>query len=158
VSPARLDCVELPSTCRGGVRFVRASSNGLTVLVVEDDWLVRADIVLGLQQEGWVALEASAGDGALKVLLRNAVDLLITDIGLADAMTGWEVAEAFRTSRPMAPVIYASGGPNNDARKVLGSVFLSKPVVISRLLAAYRSLVKDVEFDAARLTVRAHSH
>jgi two-component system, response regulator PdtaR len=134
------------------VRFVRASSNGLTVLVVEDDWLVRADIVLGLQQEGWVALEASTGDGALKLLLRNAVDLLITDIGLADAMTGWDVAEAFRNSRPMAPVIYASGGPNNDARQVPESVFLSKPVVISRLLAACRSLVKGVEFDAARFS------
>jgi two-component system, response regulator PdtaR len=123
---------------------VRASCNGLTVLVVEDDWLVRADIVLGLQQEGWVALEASTGDGALKLLLRNAVDLLITDIGLADAMTGWDVAEALRTSHPMAPVIYASGGPNNDARQVPESVFLSKPVVISRLLAACRSLVNLV--------------
>jgi hypothetical protein len=51
------------------------SSNGLTVLVVEDDWLVRADIVLGLQQEGWMVLEASTGDGALKVLLEsNTVD------------------------------------------------------------------------------------
>jgi len=124
---------------------VRASSNGRTVLVVEDDWLVRADIVLGLQQEGWMVLEASTGDGALKVLLEsNTVDLLITDIGLADAMTGWDVAEAFRTSRPVAPVIYASGGPNNDARQVPGSVFLSKPVVISGLLAACTSLVRGV--------------
>jgi CheY-like chemotaxis protein len=99
------------------------------------------------------------GDGALKVLLETkVVDLLITDIGLADAMTGCDVAEAFRTSRPMAPVIYVSGGPNNDARRVPGSVFLSKPVVISRLLAACRSLVEGVGFDAARLTVRAPSH
>jgi hypothetical protein len=36
---------------------VRDSPNGLTVLVVEDDWLVRADIVLGLQQERWTVLE-----------------------------------------------------------------------------------------------------
>jgi two-component system, response regulator PdtaR len=96
---------------------VRDSPNGLTVLVVEDDWLVRADIVLGLQQEGWTVLEASTGDGALRALLEsNTVDLLVTDIGLGDAMTGWDVAEAFRTSRPLTPVIYASGGPNNDAR------------------------------------------
>ena len=83
---------------------MKASSNGLTVLVVEDDWLVRADIVLGLQQEGWMVLEASTGDGALKVLLEsNTVDLLITDIGLADAMTGWDVAEAFRYFPPRWP-------------------------------------------------------
>ena len=47
---------------------MRASPNGLTVLVVEDDWLVRADIVLGLEQEGWFVLEASTGEGALKLL------------------------------------------------------------------------------------------
>jgi CheY-like chemotaxis protein len=96
---------------------------------------------------------APTGDGALKVLLEtNAVDLLVTDIGLADDVTGWDVAEAFRTSRPMAPVIYASGGPNNDARQVPGIVFLSKPVGISRLLGACRSLVKGVEVDTARFS------
>ena len=122
---------------------MKASSDGLAVLVAEDDWLVRADIVLGLQEEGWTVLEASTGDGALKVLLETKiVDLLITDIGLADAVTGWDVAEAFRTSRPMAPVIYTSGGPNDDARQVPGSVFLSKPVVIPRLLEACRHLVQ----------------
>jgi len=122
---------------------VRASSTGLTVLVVEDDWLVREDFVLHLQQEGWVVLEAFTGAGALKALREaKIVDLLITDIGLGDAITGWDVAEAFRVSRPIAPVIYASGNPDNDARRVEGSVFLSKPVVISWLLATCRRLVK----------------
>ena len=122
---------------------MRASSNGLTVLVVEDDWLVRADIVLSLQEEGWMVLEASTGNGALKVLLESpTVDLLITDISLDDATTGWDIAEAFRTSSPMAAVIYASGGPNDEARQVPGSIFLSKPVVISQLLGACRSLME----------------
>ncbi len=112
---------------------------------------MRVDIVLSLQEEGWMVLEAATGARALKLLLEsNIVDLLITDIGLADAVTGWDVAEAFRTTRPMAPVIYASGGPNNDARQVPGSVFLSKPVVISRLLAACRSLVKGVDERSAQ--------
>lgn len=122
---------------------MRDSSNGLTVLVVEDDWLVRADIVLSLHEEGWMVVEASTGDGALKALLESKIlDLLITDVGLPDAVTGWDVAEAFRSSRPMAPVIYASGGPNDDARQVPGSVVMSKPVVISRLLEACRSLAR----------------
>jgi CheY-like chemotaxis protein len=129
---------------------VKASSNGMTVLVVEDDWLVREDIVLSLQQEGWIVLESATGAGALKALREaKIVDLLITDIGLADAITGWDVADAFRISRPISPVIYASGNPNNDARKVAGSVFLSKPVVISSLLATCRSLVKEATSNSA---------
>jgi CheY-like chemotaxis protein len=132
---------------------VRASPDGRTVLVVEDDWLVRADMVLGLQREGWTVLEAAAGAGAAEVLRENdIVDLLVTDIGLADAMTGWDVAEVFRASRPKAPVVYVSGGPNNDERQVPGSVFLTKPVVISLLLTTCVELVKtyEREFEARR--------
>ena len=129
---------------------MKSSSNGMTVLVVEDDWLVREDIVLGLQQEGWIVLESATGAAALKALREaRIVDLLITDIGLADAITGWDVADAFRISRPISPVIYASGNPNNGARKVAGSVFLSKPVAISSLLATCRSLVKEVNSHSA---------
>ncbi len=129
---------------------MKASSNGMTVLVVEDDWLLREDIVLSLQQEGWIVLASATGAAALKALREaRIVDLLITDIGLADAITGWDVADAFRISRPISPVIYASGNPNNDARKVAGSVFLSKPVVISSLLATCRSLVKEVNSHSA---------
>jgi CheY-like chemotaxis protein len=80
--------------------------NALTVLVVEDDGLVREDIVLGLQQEGWIVLQAATGAGALKALQEtNTVDLLITDIRLADALAGWDIAEAFRASSPIGAVI-----------------------------------------------------
>ena len=122
---------------------MKASFNGLSVLFVEDDWLVRADLVLGLEEEGLIVLEAATGAGALDLLRDNkTVDLLITDISLADAMTGWDVADAFRILHPGAPVIYASGNPSNEERQVAGSVFLSKPVLISRLLTAFGRLIK----------------
>jgi CheY-like chemotaxis protein len=116
--------------------------NGLTVLVVEDDWLVREDMVLGLQQEGWIVLEADTGVGALKLLREtNTIDLLVTDIRLADAMTGWDVAEAVRASRPKIPVIYTSGNPDNNARRVPESIFLNKPVTTRDLILACHRLL-----------------
>ena len=139
--PARVSI--LSSTLgRGGARALQAARKVLTVLVVEDDWLVREDIVTDLRQEGWEVLEAGTGAGAL-IALREAekVDLLITDIGLADALTGWDVADALGTSHPQAPVIYASGNPANDHRRVAGSVFLSKPVAASELTATCRKLL-----------------
>lgn len=127
---------------RVGVRLMRAF-NSLTVLVVEDDGFVREDMVLGLQQEGWIVLEAATGAGALKVLRETeTIDLLITDILLADALTGWDVAEAFRVSRPLGPVIYASGNPDNVVRRVASSVFLSKPVIMAVLLVACRKVLR----------------
>jgi CheY-like chemotaxis protein len=117
-------------------------SDGLTVLVVEDDWLVREDMVLGLKQEGWTVLEANTGAGALKLLREtNTIDLLVTDIRLADDMTGWDVAEAVRASRPKIPVIYTSGNPDNNGRRVPESIFLNKPVTDRELILACHRLL-----------------
>ena len=121
---------------------MQAARKAVTVLVVEDDWLIRENIVTDLRQEGWAVLEAATGAGALTALHDGEkVDLLITDIKLADALTGWEVAEAFRTAHPEVPVIYASGNPANDHRRVAGSVFLSKPVAASELTATCHKLL-----------------
>ena len=124
------------------MRALQAARKVVTVLVVEDDWIVREDIVTNLRQEGWAVLEAATGAGAVRALHEGEkVDLLITDIGLADALTGWDVAEVLRTSHPEVPVIYASGNPANDHRQVAGSLFLSKPVAVSELTAACRQLL-----------------
>jgi hypothetical protein len=66
-----------------------------------------------------------AATGATALRDAKIVDLLITDIGLGGAVTGWDVADAFRASRPIAPGIYASGNSNNDARRIGASIFLS---------------------------------
>jgi two-component system, OmpR family, response regulator len=122
-----------------------ARFDGLVVLIVEDDWIVREDLASGLRQEGWTVLEAEKGARALEVVREaEIVDLLITDIRLADAVTGWDVAEAFRASYPKTPVIYASGNPDNLSRRVSESTFLGKPVVISELLATCRKVLEGV--------------
>jgi two-component system, OmpR family, response regulator len=109
--------------------------NGLTVLVIEDDWFVREDIASGFRQEGWTVLEAATGADALKWLQETkTLDVLITDIRLADGTPGWDIAEAVRELHPKIPVIYASGNPNNDSRRVPESIFLSKPVTARELM------------------------
>jgi CheY-like chemotaxis protein len=103
--------------------------NGLTVLVVEDDGLVREDIAGWFRQQGWIVLETAIGAGALQFIREaSRLHLLITDLDLADAVTGWDVAEAGRVSHPDLAVIYASGGPKDHARLMPGSILLSKPV------------------------------
>jgi CheY-like chemotaxis protein len=115
---------------------------GLTAVVVEDDWMLREITVTELQEMGWTVLEAASGAGALMVLREaQTVDLLVTDIQLADAISGWDVAEAFRVSDPEVSVIYASGNPSNPSRRVTESVFLSKPIEISKLESICRKLL-----------------
>ena len=71
--------------------------DGLTVLVVEDDWLVRENIAGEFRREGWTVLEAGTGASALRRLRETKIlDVPIRDIRLADATTGWDIAEAAR--------------------------------------------------------------
>jgi CheY-like chemotaxis protein len=116
--------------------------DGLTALVVEDDGLVREDIAAWFRQQGWSVVETAIGAGALQ-LIREAgsLHLLFTDINLADAVTGWDVAEAGRVLHPDLAVIYASGGRKDHARLVPGSIFLSKPVSPDDIMLACSRLM-----------------
>jgi CheY-like chemotaxis protein len=121
---------------------MKASSKGRIALVVEDDWFVREDIANQFRQEGWMVIEAATGAKALDVLREwGGIDVLVTDIRLADEMTGWDVAEAVRIMYPEVPVIYASGALNDQGRGVQNSVSLSKPMSAHDLLLACSKLL-----------------
>jgi CheY-like chemotaxis protein len=121
---------------------MKPSLKGRVALVVEDDWFVREDIANQFRQEGWMVIEAATGAKALAVLReRGGIDVLVTDISLADEMTGWDVAEAVRIIYPEVPVIYASGAPNAQGRGVQNSVSLSKPMSAHDLLLACSKLL-----------------
>jgi DNA-binding response OmpR family regulator len=113
-----------------------------TVLVVEDEWLLRMELADELQAAGWKVVEAASGEDALAVLAREPrVDFLITDIRLGGAADGWDVADAFRDRRANGAVIYVSANPDLASRRTPGSVFLGKPVEMRSLLATCDALV-----------------
>ena len=110
--------------------------------MVEDDWFVREDIAAQFREEGWQVLEAETGAQALELLREGqSIDILVTDIMLADSITGWDVAEALSRLHPQVPVIYASGGRDIDSRRVLHSVSLRKPFSGHDLLSAGSKLL-----------------
>jgi CheY-like chemotaxis protein len=114
------------------------------VLIVEDEWLVRAEIVNEFQRAGWKVHESSTGEGALALLRAGQrVDVLITDIQLAGYLSGWDVAEAFRADCAEMPIIYTSANSPESARRVPGSAFLDKPCNSTELLKACRRLVRS---------------
>ena len=92
-------------------------------LVVEDEWIVRNNIVNELRESGWTVVETATGEEALALLADREVDVVLTDIQLAGAMTGWDVARAARGARPNLPVIYASANASDPLRRVEGSLF-----------------------------------
>jgi PAS domain S-box-containing protein len=111
---------------------------GETVLVVDDEPIVRMLIVDVLEEGGYLAVEAADGPAALKRLESDArIDLLITDVGLPGGMNGRQVADAARTLRPGLKVLFITGYAENavvgDGRLEEGMEIITKPFATAAL-------------------------
>ncbi len=120
-------------------------SGDKTILVVEDDELVRLFVAETLQDLGCTVLEARDGPSALKLLEdTDGLDLLITDIGLP-GMTGWQLLEAVRADRPDLKVLLTTGygrdsGPDGNAMDD-NTHLLSKPFTGGALTRTVREIL-----------------
>ena len=119
-----------------------------TVLVVEDEWLVRMEMTAAFEDEGCAVIEGASAEDAIQLLhaSRNdgaAIDLLVTDIRLGGALTGWDVAAAARQLDAEIAVIYVSANPAAPGRHVAGSVFLDKPALASQVIAEARRILES---------------
>jgi CheY-like chemotaxis protein len=145
--PRRLLPLAMRNACRAklslGIRdFVVAvsithGSGTPTILVVEDEIVVRTAVVQYLQEHGCTVLEAETGERAMAMCRSDTeLDILLTDINLNGPFSGWDLADAFRTARPGIAVVYASGTGRDRSRCVSRSRFFSKPYRMSDILGA----------------------
>ncbi len=105
---------------------------GETILVVEDDELVRGFTVSQLRSLGYRVVEASDGPKAQKILEGDqSIDLMFTDVVMPGGMTGRQLAEAAVRRRPGLKTLYTSGYTENSivhqGKLDPGVHFLAKP-------------------------------
>jgi two-component system cell cycle sensor histidine kinase/response regulator CckA len=79
-----------------------------TILVVEDQEILRTLISVILGRFGYRVLLAADGKTALEMAARESIDLLLTDV-VMPGQAGFELAEAIRTTTPNLPVVFMSG-------------------------------------------------
>ncbi|CAI8794259.1 Response regulator [Pseudomonas sp. IT-347P] len=109
------------------------STTPSTILVVEDDDIVRMLIADVLEELEFKVLEAEDGDAALELLedMNNQIDLMMTDHGLP-GMNGRELATKARELRPALPILFASGYA--ETIDVPGDMYvIGKPFSIDQL-------------------------
>jgi signal transduction histidine kinase len=89
-----------------------------TILVVEDDSLVRAYVVAQIRSLGYATLAASNGQEALAVLRSSdPIDLLFTDVIMPGSMNGRELSIEALKLRPTLKVLFTSGYTENAMDK-----------------------------------------
>jgi|GEM_PF-2422126 len=117
-----------------------------TILMVEDDDLVRSHVESQLGALGYRVLAARDGPEALEVLRRNPdVDLLFTDIVMPGGMNGRRLAEEARRRCPALKVLFTSGYTDNaivhHGNLDPGIELLSKPYTRERLATRLRAVL-----------------
>jgi CheY-like chemotaxis protein len=128
------------------VPVVLMTGDGETVLVVEDEPVVRGLIVEVVADLGFAALEATDGPGALEVLQTSQrIDLLISDVGLP-GLNGRQLADAARLLRPGLKVIFMTGYAEvaASAQGFLepGMSLITKPFAMAELAAKIRAVIE----------------
>jgi CheY-like chemotaxis protein len=118
-----------------------------TILIVEDDHLVRAFVVGQIQSLGYVTLSAVNADEAL-VILNSAqpIDLLFTDMIMPGSMNGRQLADEALRRRPSLKILFTSGYTENTVihygRLDAGVLLLAKPYRRADLARMIRSALE----------------
>jgi CheY-like chemotaxis protein len=135
----------------------RLESGSETILVVEDDDMVRTSVITQLQSLGYPTIAAASGDEALAIVDSGAAfDLLFTDVILAKSMNGRLLALEIGRRRPGTKVLFTSGYTENaiihHGRLDPGVRLLAKPYRESELARMIRVALGDDATAAPRAT------
>jgi two-component system cell cycle sensor histidine kinase/response regulator CckA len=115
-----------------------------TVLLVEDEAMVRAVAERALTRQGYNVLVAENGEEALEILGREGkVDLLISDV-VMPTMDGPTTVREARKMHPDLPILFISGYAEEQLRKSIdipNVSFLAKPFSVQQLAETVRDVL-----------------
>jgi len=144
------------------------------VLIVDDEPAIRRFLRTSLEAQGYRTLEAADGAAALETLRRNAVDVVVLDLGLP-GIDGFEVIGRLRGAGSGVPIVVLSSRGDErgkvEALDLGADDYVTKPFGIEELLARLRAALRhrlqeqgerplfrsgDLAVDLVRRVVTAH--
>src|SRR5687768_12035878 len=127
--------------CPAGDHLARGE-RPLSILVVEDEVLIRMMMANELRRAGYQVVEAAHADEALDVLKSSSrVDLMITDIAMPlGSMDGTKLARFVRGRWPQTKVMIASAHPPEGPEAL--DAYIDKPVNPDKLIERVKDLLK----------------
>ena len=123
------------------------------IMVVEDDPHVLRQIAFALEHEGYAVTTATAGDDALRKLMLDRPDLLVTDV-MMPGLDGYDLVDQLRRDEKLCdlPVIMVTARTaDEDISKGFSSgtdIYIEKPFKPSELVAFVRRFVGPAKPDA----------
>ena len=125
-----------------------------TILVVEDERMIRLDVADGLREFGFHVYEACDGVEALQILGQTSVNLVFSDVQMPGKLDGFDIARHVRLSQPQVSIILTSGFVRSDAAPPdLADLapLVAKPYDLDRLVERFRIALDWPEAKTAKL-------
>jgi len=117
----------------------------LRILVIDDEPAIRRFLRTSLSAQNYSVLEAEDGESGLAMLQRNAIDVLVLDLGLP-GIDGLEVLKRLRESGSSVPVIVLSSRDDEKGKVAALDIgaddYVTKPFGMEELLARIRAAVR----------------
>lgn len=116
-----------------------APNASITILVVEDEEMLREFVSEALSSLGYRVLSAPNGRAALEIWAahQHEIDLLLTDVVMPESISGRQLAHTLIVDKPDLKVIYTSGYSaelfGSDFEQEKEHIFLPKPYLPDRL-------------------------
>jgi DNA-binding response OmpR family regulator len=123
-----------------------------TILVVDDDALMRRSLAASLGQTGYTVETAATGENAVQFVQRKSPDLVLLDVGLP-GMDGMETLRAMRREHPNLAVILVTGR-RRELDEIVGlemgaDDYITKPFDMDVLLAHIKAVMRRAQSPAA---------
>ena len=118
-------------------------STGRTVVIVEDELLVRDLAVCELEDQGYTVVEFDTADDALPYLRQHGgtACVLVTDVQMPGTLNGLQLVDIVSHIWPETPVLVTSGGSLVDPKRLPPQArFLRKPWRPAEIVEGVRSL------------------
>lgn len=120
-------------------------SSNYSVLLIDDEEIVRGAIEEILVDEGYKVVSANTGEEGIDRFLAQKFDIVITDLGMP-GMPGWDVIKRLKDISPKTPVILLTGWANQTdvtrAKECGVDTIIGKPISSSDLISTVKQALQ----------------
>lgn len=119
----------------------RAVDQAITILLVEDEAIIRIASAAILEDAGYTIIEAVDADDALRMLQHHPeVDVVVTDVQMPGTIDGLRLVEILALQYPRIETIITSGRASANAARQCGATkFLAKPYTANAIQTAVQT-------------------
>ena len=120
------------------------ATDPITILVVEDEAVIRMCTAATLEDAGFRVLEAACSAEAIEILSRHAeISILMTDVHMPGQMNGLGLVAQVRRDHPAIRAIVVSGNASAaDASRAGATGFLAKPFLAQTMVRAVNDTIQ----------------